>query len=244
LAHRRYALLLIEIFEKQNSGDNYKLNKNVGQVANCQLASLKHVNLALTYLKYLKDLQIEITDINISLNDDKRSLVRQRQASIYYLIAKCHLQLGNNETSLEMFASSLDLYEEFNKELNITILQDRVLSVKHLRHLNGETLMNSLRTNDPTMILHSKQSNDTESHVVYMKRIDLLYQYITDILIGMNKLNEALLVAERHRTKLTLLQKYKKRDEEDQVESVKFMPESSSDLVNFDDLSQLLSSRN
>lgn len=81
LLHRRIALIHMEY----SRGDR-----------RAHLLALKHVNDALIYL-------------NSQQRDAK--LAEFRLASVYYLLGVCHQSLGNAEMELEMFACSLDFYE-------------------------------------------------------------------------------------------------------------------------------------
>lgn len=171
------------------------------------LIALKHVNESLLYLNYQKEFQ-------------SGQIIEFRQASIYFLFGKCHKYLSNNEMELEMFANSLDLYENiipqnsFNKE---TCIRDRILSIepKFLNQYSGDEMFDSFR-----------YDFDDETLVNYLERVDQLYQYIEDSLIRMNKLKEALLVTERHRTKL--------------CSHLSNLP----DLLNFEQISHLISEKN
>lgn len=81
------------------------------------LLSLKHANEALVYLNQQKHA------------DPK--LAAFRLASLFYLLGLCHRSLGNDEMQLEMFASSLDYYEnlvqsgiDFDRE---TLIRDKLI---------------------------------------------------------------------------------------------------------------------
>ena len=145
------------------------------------LLSLKHVNDALTYLNYLRDFQAS-------------AVIEARHASVYYLLGKCHRALKNEEMELEMFANSLDMYEQISSRgpddespINRAMATDLPLS---------EPLSNR--------IFDSIRNDDDEETIVNVpQRIDVLYQYIEDSLIRIGKLKEALLVTERHRVKLS-----------------------------------------
>lgn len=84
LIHRRIALIHME-----HSRDS-----------RAHLLSLKHANEALVYLNHQRQYY---------QNDPK--LVEFRLASVYYVLGLCHRHLGNQEMELDMFASSLDYYE-------------------------------------------------------------------------------------------------------------------------------------
>lgn len=174
LIHRKIALI-----HMKHGMESNLLGKNKPIL----LLALKHVNESLMYLNYQKEFQ-------------SGHIIEFRQASIYFLFGKCHKYLKNSEMELEMFANSLDLYENiipqnsYNKE---TCIKDRILSLepKFHNHHSGDEIFDSFR-----------HDYDDETLVNYLERIDHLYQYIEDVLIRMNKFKEALLVTERHRTKL------------------------------------------
>ena len=90
---------------KSNSKDDSIVEKSY-------MLILKHVNEASTYLKYQKDFQTEQT-------------FKTRQASVYYLLGVCYRILKNNEMELEMFANSLDLYE------NLIPTDDKIQVLAH-----------------------------------------------------------------------------------------------------------------
>jgi tetratricopeptide (TPR) repeat protein len=168
LLHRKIALIHMKHL-KSNSKDDNILEKSY-------MLILKHVNEASTYLKYQKDFQSEHT-------------FRIRQASVYYLLGICYRILKNNEMELEMFANSLDIYE------NLLPMDDK----------NSTTLKENSNFNSSSVnILFDpfKNDYDEETEIDYLKRIDELYELIEDSLIKMNKHKEALLVIERHKLKL------------------------------------------
>ena len=78
------------------------ISKNKDLVEKSFFLALKYVNESLTFLNYQKELQI---------SNSNHQLIDCRQASIYFLLGKCHKSLGNPEMELEMFACALDLYE-------------------------------------------------------------------------------------------------------------------------------------
>ena len=110
------------------------------------------------------------------LNDEKFQLLRHlyefRLANLFYYKGLAYKELKNFNTGLEMFANALDLFESFDKsmELNEDIRED------------------------DDMFADSQPD-------FFNTKIDLLYELIEDLLIKMNKLKEALLVTERHRSK-------------------------------------------
>lgn len=169
------------------------------------ILSLKHVNEALTFLNYQKEFQ-------------SGQIIEFRQASIYFLLGKCHSHLKNIEMELEMFANSLDLYENIIPQDSYdsdTIIQDRILSIHSTKsRINCNELFDSFR-----------YDYDEETVVNYIERVNQLYQYIEDALIKMDKLKEALLVTERHRTKM--------------CSSLNNLP----DLSNFEQIIQLVSQK-
>lgn len=86
---------------------------------------------------------------------------------------------------LEMFANSLDLYE---------MLKLPAAVVDSSANAKSDTLIRDK--------LCADYDEDEESEVNFRLRLDKLYQFIEDSLIRMNKLNETLLVVERHRSKM------------------------------------------
>ncbi|CAF0924045.1 unnamed protein product [Brachionus calyciflorus] len=141
--------------------------------------ALKHVNESLMYLNYLKEFEAS----------DETEL---RQASIYYLFGKCHKYLRNAEMELEMFANSLDIYESVCLSLNLNsgvIINDGLITRIDARNTNE--FFESFRLDF-----------DEETQINFCDRIDHLYQFIEDVLIRMGKHKEAILVTERHKTKL------------------------------------------
>lgn len=138
------------------------------------------MNEALTYLNYQKEFQIgQITEF--------------RQASIFFLLGKCHKFLKNTEMELEMFANALDIYENIIPQSGYTentLIKDRITTMQPKFYTGTTELFDAIKNDD-----------DEETVVNYVERIDYLYQYIEDALIKMNKLKEALLVTERHRAK-------------------------------------------
>lgn len=176
LLHRKIAL----IHMSHANESNFKHQDLV-------LLSLKHVNESLTYLNYHKEFQA------------KSYVIELREASIFFLFGKCHRYLNSNEMSLEMFASALDLYEnivsqqEYDEE---TVLSDKIVSIVLSQQIN---LINKSRQDVLELIQYDQ---DDESAVNYLSRINTLYYSIEDLLIRLNKLKEALLVTERHRSKM------------------------------------------
>ena len=177
LIHRKISLLHMNF-----AAEKKIVLTNKDLVEKSFILSLKHVNEALTFLNYQKEFQ-------------NGQIIELRQASIYFLLGKCHSNLKNVEMELEMFANSLDLYENIIPQDNYdsdTIIQDRILSLHSTKsRINCNQLFDSFR-----------YDYDDETVVNYIKRIDQLYQYIEDALIKMEKFKEALLVTERHRTKM------------------------------------------
>jgi hypothetical protein len=176
LIHRKISLLHM----------NYAIEKklivtNKDLVEKSFILSLKHVNEALTFLNYQKEFQ-------------NGQIIEFRQASIYFLLGKCHSHLKNVEMELEMFANSLDLYENIIPQDSYdteTCIHDKILSINSTKsRINCNELFDSFR-----------YDYDDETKINYIKRINQLYQYIENALIKMEKLKEALLVTERHRTK-------------------------------------------
>jgi hypothetical protein len=97
-----------------------------------------------------------------------------------------------------VFASSLDLYETIVSQSgydNETCLKDKLISVVLSQQIN---LINKSRE---SLLAHISYDRDEEMSVLYVSRIHELYSFIEDILIRLNKLKEALLVTERHRSK-------------------------------------------
>ena len=165
LLHRKIALIHMRHL-KSNSKDDSIVEKSY-------MLILKHVNEASTYLKYQKDFQTEQT-------------FKTRQASVYYLLGVCYRILKNNEMELEMFANSLDLYE------NLIPTDDKILKEN-----------SSFSSSSANILFDSfKNDYDDETEIEYFKRIDDLYELIEDSLIKMNKHKEALLVIERHKLKM------------------------------------------
>ena len=177
LIHRKISLIHM----------NYAIEKNLvatnkDLVEKSFILSLKHVNEALTFLNYQKEFQ-------------NGQIIEFRQASVYFLLGKCHRFLKNIEMELEMFANSLDLYENIipqNSYDSDTCIKDQILSLHATKSGVGcNELFDSFR-----------HDFDEETVVNYIQRINYLYEYIEDALIKMDKLKEALLVTERHRTKM------------------------------------------
>jgi tetratricopeptide (TPR) repeat protein len=168
LLHRKIALIHMNHL-KNNSKEDCILEKSY-------MLTLKHVNEASTYLKYQKDFQSEQT-------------FKIRQASVFYLLGVCHRILKNNEMELEMFANSLDLYENLihSHDSNSLILKEN----SNFSPSSGNILFDSF-----------KNDYDEETEIEYLKRIDELYELIEDSLIKMNKHKEAILVIERHKLKM------------------------------------------
>jgi tetratricopeptide (TPR) repeat protein len=181
------------------------------------LLSLKHCNEALTYLKYQKEAQY-LDSISSAL---LKEIVDLRQASVYFMLGKCHKYLNNNEMELEMFANSLDLYENMiaqNNYDNETLLKDRLISSSFHQALSSSFEVNKLSSNE-----RSRYDEDEETIINYLERVDHLYQHIEDVLIRMGKYKETILVCERHRCKL--------------YPQLNCLPE----LVNFDQVNNILS---
>ena len=175
LIHRKISLI-----HMKHASESNLAAKNKDLVEKSYLLSLKHVNESLTYLNYQKEFQTG-------------QIIEFRQASVYFLLGKCHKFLKNSEMELEMFANSLDLYENIipqNSYDSETCIKDRILSLQS-KSIGCNELFESVR-----------HDYDDETVVNYVQRIDHLYQHIEDALIKMNKLKEALLVTERHRTKM------------------------------------------
>ena len=178
LIHRKIALIHIKHAIESNL-----IAKNKDLVEKSFFLALKYVNEALTYLNYQKEFQIG-------------QIIECRQASIYFLLGKCHKFLKNTEMELEMFANALDLYENIvpqNSYDSETYIKDRITTT------NQQTTKGNNSFAD--LFEAVKNDDDEETVVKYIERIDQLYQYIEDALIKMNKLKEALLVTERHRAK-------------------------------------------
>ena len=118
------------------------------------ILSLKHVNEALTFLNYQKEFQ-------------NGQIIELRQASVFYLLGKCHRFLKNIEMELEMFANSLDLYENIipqNRYDIDTCIQDRILSFHATKsRINCNELFDSIR-----------YDYDDENVVNYIQRINFL----------------------------------------------------------------------
>ena len=74
-------------------------------------------------------------------------------------------------------------------------LKDKLISVVLSQQIN---LINKSRE---SLLAHICYDRDEEMSVLYVSRIHELYSFIEDILIRLNKLKEALLVTERHRSK-------------------------------------------
>ena len=96
-----------------------------------------------------------------------------RLANLYFYKGISYKELKNFNVSLEMFANALDLYENHDK--NTEFYQD----------VQDDEL------------LEGTESRNKELDV----RIDTVYEFIEDLLIKTDKLKEALLVTERHRSK-------------------------------------------
>jgi len=176
IINRKVALIHIKHAIESNL-----IAKNKELVEKSFFLALKYVNEALFFLNYQKEVQIG------------PQIIECRQASIYFLLGKCHKFLKNTEMELEMFANALDLYENivpqngYNAE---TLIKDRITSIQPKSFNDCTELFDSIKNDD-----------DEETVVNYVERIDFLYQYIEDALIKMKKLKEALLVTERHRAK-------------------------------------------
>ena len=131
------------------------------------------------------------------LNNEEYMLFKQdyvlRLANLLYYKGVAYKELKNFNTSLEMFASALDLYENFDAK-NIEL---------YLEVQDDELLLESIETAGPSM------------------KINMLYELIEDLLIKMDKLKEALLVTERHRNKLnTHLMKLGELCQFEQIETI------------------------
>lgn len=167
--HRKIALIhLNHARESQNS----KLKQIL-------FLALKHVNESLMYLNYLKEFE----------SSDETEL---RLASIYYLFGKCHKYLKNSEMELEMFANSLDIYEnviQSHEKIDLFIISDCLITRIDSRSFSQ-------------IYEDFRLDFDEESRIDYSERLDHLYQYIEDALIRMGKHKEAILVTERHKNKL------------------------------------------
>jgi hypothetical protein len=180
--------------------------KNKDLVEKSFFLALKYVNEALTYLNYQKEFQ------------QVGQIIECRQASIYFLLGKCHKFLKNTEMELEMFANSLDLYENILPQSNYnsdTCIKDRVVTPQSKLFSSTSELFDSIKNDD-----------DEETVINYLDRIDQLYQSIEDSLIKMNKLKEAILVTERHRAKKLICLN------------------NLTELLTFDQIEQLLESEN
>ena len=141
--------------------------------------ALKHVNESLMYLNYLKEFE----------SNDQTEL---RLASIYFLFGKCHKYLKNSEMELEMFANSLDIYEN--------VIQSKEVSEKLVI---TECLITRNDTESFCKFFEDFRLDfDEESRIGYTQRLDDLYQYIEDALIRMSKHKEAILVTERHKNRI------------------------------------------
>ncbi|RNA23122.1 Tetratricopeptide repeat 28 [Brachionus plicatilis] len=170
--HRKIALIhLNHASESQNAKSKQIL-----------FLALKHVNESLMHLNYLKEFE----------SSDETEL---RLASIYCLFGKCHKYLKNSEMELEMFANSLDIYENViqsngsNGSLDQLIVSDCLITRIDARGFSH--LFEDFRLDF-----------DEESRIGYRDRLDHLYQHIEDALIRMAKHKEAILVTERHKNKL------------------------------------------
>ena len=168
----------IALIHMRHAMESNLIAKNKDLVEKSFFLALKYVNEALAYLNYQKQFQMG-------------AIIECRQASIYFLLGKCHKFLKNTEMELEMFANSLDLYENIVSQQSYnadTCIKDRMVSSKQTSQVSE--LFDAIRNDD-----------DEETVVKYMERVDQLYQHIEDALVKMNKLKEALLVTERHRAK-------------------------------------------
>lgn len=180
LIHRKIALIHI-----RHAIESNLIAQSKDLVEKSFFLALKYVNEALTYLNYQKEFQIG-------------QIIECRQASIYFLLGKCHKFLKNTEMELEMFANALDLYETIVPQSSYssdTFIKDRISLVQSAGKAGAcsapcAELFDSIKNDD-----------DEETVVNYIERIDQLYQYIEDALIKMDKLKEALLVTERHKAK-------------------------------------------
>jgi tetratricopeptide (TPR) repeat protein len=109
------------------------------------------------------------------LNNDEFIMVKQiyelRLANLFYFKGIANKELKNFTISLEMFANALDLYENCFDK-----------NVEYFEEVCDDELLEM-----PEGGLEGK--------------IDMLYEYIEDLLIKTDKLREALLVTERHRSK-------------------------------------------
>lgn len=125
LVHRRIALIHMEHSRRD---------------PRAHLLSLKHANEALVYLNHQRQLTSQSSSrLNLNSSNDPK-LVEFRLASVYYLLGMCHRSLGNGEMELEMFACSLDFYENL-VQLNLdrerdTLIRDKLIEGKRrLPHL-------------------------------------------------------------------------------------------------------------
>lgn len=114
LVHRRIALIHMEHSRRD---------------PRAHLLSLKHANEALVYLNHQRQLSSSSSSAHLNSNDPK--LIEFRLASVYYLLGMCHRSLGNGEMELEMFACSLDFYENL-VQLNLdrerdTLIRDKLI---------------------------------------------------------------------------------------------------------------------
>jgi tetratricopeptide (TPR) repeat protein len=132
------------------------------------------------------------------LNREDYTLAKQvfelRLANLFFYKGVSYKELKNFNTSLEMFANALDLYENYDKNIEYykEVEDDELQFEGVVKGIEGLGL-----------------------------RIDLLYEFIEDLLIKMDKLKEALLVTERHRSKLDKnLTRLGDLSQFDQIESV------------------------
>ena len=132
------------------------------------------------------------------LNREDYTLAKQvyelRLANIFFYKGISYKELKNFNTSLEMFANALDLYENYDK------------NIEYYKEVEDDEL----------------QLEVTVSGIIGLDlRIDMLYEFIEDLLIKTDKLKEALLVTERHRSKLEkYLTRLRDLSQFDQIESV------------------------
>ena len=77
-----------------------------------------------------------------------------------------------------------------------TYLKDKIVSIVLSQQIS---IMNKNREELLGLIRYDE---DEETSINYMQRMNELYSSIEDILIKLNKLKEALLVTERHRSKI------------------------------------------
>lgn len=215
----KLSILLMNIYtasqSNSNSVDHNKSFQSASSITNTATsldtveAKEIHINKAIYYLNQSE----------FYLNSEKTLLIKHlyelRMANLCYYKGIAFRETKNFELSLEMFASSLDLYENFKE--NFASLVD----LSHFKHIYDDykdddyeliaktsTITDSSISHDSTIMSESFnediQETTNEKYLQFLlKRIDLLYELLEDLLIKMNKLKEALLVTERHRTKFS-----------------------------------------